>query len=183
MMGRSNKLLAEANRALIVEKASGLFRAHGIANVSVSDIMKAAGMTVGGFYKHFESKESLAREAAKLAFDSSTTSWGNVSLEQGDNQQHEIAQYYFTQKSTDKRCPMLAFGNDLMKRDNTLLAEECTTGIKNLLQVFAGTIKSSGGEESDLTKFAAMVGANYLSELSSDPDFSSRIKKAVLESL
>ncbi|EGS9018098.1 helix-turn-helix transcriptional regulator [Salmonella enterica] len=49
---------------MIVEKASGLFRAHGIANVSISDIMKAAGMTAGGFYKHFESKESLAREAA-----------------------------------------------------------------------------------------------------------------------
>ncbi|HED2610471.1 TPA: TetR family transcriptional regulator [Citrobacter koseri] len=182
-MGRSTKLQAETNRALIVEKASGLFRAHGIANVSVTDIMKAAGMTAGGFYKHFESKESLAREAASLAFDSSATSWSNVSLEQGDNQQYEIARYYFTQKPTDKRCPILAFGNDLMKRDNPLLAEECTTGIKNLFQVFAGTVKSSGYEESDLAKFAAMVGANYLSELSSDPEFSSRIKKAVLERL
>lgn len=182
-MGRSTKLQAESNRALIVEKASSLFRAHGIANVSVSDIMKAACMTVGGFYKHFESKESLAREAASLAFDSSTTSWSNVSLEQDGNPQREIAQYYFTPKPTDKRCPMLAFGNDLMKGDNPLLAEECTVGIKNLFQVFAGTIKSSGYEESDLAKFAAMVGANYLSELSSDPEFSIRIKKAVLESL
>lgn len=179
-MGRSTKLQAETNRALIVEKACGLFRAHGIANVSVSDIMKAAGMTAGGFYKHFESKESLAREAANLAFDASTASWSNVSSEQGGNKQREIAQYYFTPKPTYKRCPMLAFGNDLMKQDNLLLTEECTAGIKNLFQVFAGTIKSSGYEESDLAKFAAMVGANYLSEMSSDPEFSSRIRKAVL---
>lgn len=182
-MGRSTKLQAESNRALIVEKASGLFRAHGIANVSVSDIMKAAGMTAGGFYKHFESKESLAREAVGLAFDSSTTSWSKAALEQGHNQQHEIAQYYFTQKPTEKRCPMLAFGNDLMRRDNPSLAAECTAGIKNLFEVFAGKTTLSGYEESELVKFAAMVGANYLSELSSDPEFSSRMKKAVLESL
>ncbi|CNI32803.1 MULTISPECIES: TetR/AcrR family transcriptional regulator [Yersinia] len=182
-MGRSTKIQAESNRALIVEKASGLFRAHGIANVSVSDIMKAAGMTAGGFYKHFESKESLAQEAVSLAFDSSTTNWSNVSLEQGGNLQREIAQYYFTQKPTDKRCPMLAFGNDLMKRDNPSLAAECTAGINNLFEIFADTTTSSGYEDSDLVKFAAMVGANYLSELSSDPEFASRMKKAVLESL
>lgn len=182
-MGRSTKLQAETNRALIVEKASGLFRAYGIANVSVSDIMKAAGMTAGGFYKHFESKESLAREAASLAFDASTANWSSVSSEQGSNPQREIAQYYFTPKPADKRCPMLAFGNDLMKRENPLLAEECTAGIKNLFQVFAGTIESSKYEESDLVKFAAIVGANYLSELSSDPEFSIRIRKAVLDLL
>lgn len=182
-MGRSSKQQAETNRALIVEKASGLFRAYGIANVSVSDIMKAAGMTAGGFYKHFESKESLAREAAGLAFDVSTASWSNVLSEQNGNQQQMIAQYYFTPKLAEKRCPMLAFGNDLMKRDNPLLAEECTAGIKNLFQVFAGTINRNGYKESDLGKFAAMVGANYLSELSSDPEFSTRIRKAVLDLL
>ncbi|HBX9935959.1 TPA: TetR/AcrR family transcriptional regulator [Klebsiella variicola] len=183
MMGRSSKLQAEANRALIVEKASGLFRAHGIANVSVSDIMKAAGMTAGGFYKHFESKESLAREAASLAFETSTASWGSVPSEQNGNKQQQIAQYYFTPKSTDKRCPMLAFGNDLMKRDDPVLANACTAGIKELFQVFAEQVTSNKGGDRDLAMFAAMIGANYLSELSSDPEFSTRIRNAVLDLL
>lgn len=179
-MGRSSKQQAETNRVLIVEKASGLFRAYGIANVSVADIMKAVGMTTGGFYKHFESKESLVREAAGLAFDTSTSNWSNVSSVQEDNHQQKIAQYYFTPKPTDKRCPMLAFGNDLMKQDNPVLAEECTAGIKDLFQIFAGPVAKNSSNDHDLAMFAAMVGANYLSELSSDPEFSAKIRKAVL---
>ncbi|MFT4465855.1 MAG: TetR/AcrR family transcriptional regulator [Sodalis sp. (in: enterobacteria)] len=77
-MGRSSKLQAGANRALIVEKASELFRARGIAEVSVLDIMQAAGMTSGGFYKHFASKEALAAEAARLAFDQSRQHWDSI---------------------------------------------------------------------------------------------------------
>ncbi|OVZ92264.1 TetR/AcrR family transcriptional regulator [Yersinia alsatica] len=180
-MGRSSKQQAETNRALIVEKASGLFRAHGIANVSVSDIMKAAGMTAGGFYKHFKSKESLAREAANLAFNASNLSWNNVSSELDGNHQHKIARYYFTPKPTDKRCPMLAFGNDLMKGDDPVLAEECTAGIKDLFKAFSSPVKMNGSNDRDLAMFAAMIGANYLSELSSDPEFSARIRKAVLD--
>ena len=67
-MGRSSRSQANANRVRIVEVASGLFRAHGIEAVSISDIMKAAGMTQGGFYKHFASKDALAAEACELAF-------------------------------------------------------------------------------------------------------------------
>lgn len=182
-MGRSSKQQAETHRALIVEKASGLFRAQGIASVSVADIMKAAGMTVGGFYKHFESKDSLAEEAAGQAFTSAAKNWGNLASIQQDHPQQKIAEYYFTPKPTDKRCPMLAFGNDLMKSDNPRLAEECTSGIKDLYQIFAGSASEYGDTDVDLAKFAAIVGANYLSELSSDPEFSSRIRKAVLDLL
>ena len=67
-MGRSSRSQASANRVRIVEVASGLFRAHGIEAVSISDVMKAAGMTQGGFYKHFASKDALAAEACELAF-------------------------------------------------------------------------------------------------------------------
>jgi AcrR family transcriptional regulator len=65
---RSSRSQASANRVRIVEVASGLFRAHGIEAVSISDVMKAAGMTQGGFYKHFASKDALAAEACELAF-------------------------------------------------------------------------------------------------------------------
>lgn len=65
-MGRSSRQQADANRARIVEIASGLFRARGIEAVSIGDVMKAAGLTQGGFYRHFASKDALAAEAPRL---------------------------------------------------------------------------------------------------------------------
>src|SRR5439155_6664982 len=65
-MRRSREDTAET-RKKIVTAASRLFRAHGIAAVSVADIMGSLGLTVGGFYRHFASKESLVAEAIEAA--------------------------------------------------------------------------------------------------------------------
>src|SRR5262245_65644461 len=54
---------AAANRKRIVEAASALFRKHGFDGIGVDDITKAAGLTHGGFYGHFKSKDDLAAEA------------------------------------------------------------------------------------------------------------------------
>jgi TetR/AcrR family transcriptional repressor of nem operon len=56
------------NRQKVVAKAAKLFRQEGFDRTSVSELMKAAGFTHGGFYNHFGSKEDLAREALDYAF-------------------------------------------------------------------------------------------------------------------
>ncbi|MCA9774876.1 MAG: helix-turn-helix transcriptional regulator, partial [Myxococcales bacterium] len=56
-------------RAQILEAAARLFRERGYAGVSVQDVMAAAGLTVGGFYAHFPSKEALYAEAFAHALD------------------------------------------------------------------------------------------------------------------
>lgn len=58
-----------ATRERILEIASRLFRAHGIAAVGLAKIMAEADLTVGTFYTHFESKEELLREAVALSLD------------------------------------------------------------------------------------------------------------------
>jgi TetR/AcrR family transcriptional repressor of nem operon len=65
-MRRSREEAAETRRA-IVEAASRLFRERGIASVSIADVMGAAGLTVGGFYRHFADKEALVGEAIDAA--------------------------------------------------------------------------------------------------------------------
>jgi len=55
---------AAAHRERIVQVASTLFRKHGFNGIGVADIMKAAGLTHGGFYGHFASKDDLAAEAS-----------------------------------------------------------------------------------------------------------------------
>ena len=67
-MGRVSQAQAEENRRRVVETASRLFREQG-THVSVADLMKASGLTHGGFYKQFASKEALVDEATAHAFD------------------------------------------------------------------------------------------------------------------
>ncbi|MFI5678630.1 TetR/AcrR family transcriptional regulator [Streptomyces cellulosae] len=66
-MGRVSQAQADENRRRVVETASRLFREQG-TQVSVADLMKAAGLTHGGFYKQFASKEALVDEATAHAF-------------------------------------------------------------------------------------------------------------------
>ena len=56
---RVSREAAQASKARITAEAARLMRENGIAGTSVADVMTAAGMTTGGFYKHFESKDDL----------------------------------------------------------------------------------------------------------------------------
>lgn len=64
----------QSSHARIVEIAARRFRVHGLRGIGVAEIMKEAGLTVGGFYKHFDSREALIREAMTQAF-LDTTAW------------------------------------------------------------------------------------------------------------
>src|ERR1700735_4413428 len=98
-MGRSSRRQADDNRARIVEVASGLFRAHGIEAVGIADVMKAAAMTQGGFYRHFPSKEALAAEACAFAFTNAAENWrggARDGVRDGRNGAAGSPHYYFS---------------------------------------------------------------------------------------
>jgi TetR/AcrR family transcriptional repressor of nem operon len=67
-MRRSREAKAETHDA-IVDKASRLFRERGVEGTSVGDVMAEAGLTHGGFYRHFENKEALVAATVRSAFD------------------------------------------------------------------------------------------------------------------
>jgi TetR/AcrR family transcriptional repressor of nem operon len=64
---RRSREEARETRRRIVETASRLFRARGIARVSVADVVSALGLTEGAFYRHFEGKDALVAEAIEAA--------------------------------------------------------------------------------------------------------------------
>ena len=72
---------AAANREYVVDVASTLFRKHGFDGIGVADIMKAAGLTHGGFYGHFDSKDDLAAAACSRALRRSWDVWIDRSSE------------------------------------------------------------------------------------------------------
>ena len=65
---RRSREEAARTRDTAVKAASRLFRERGFDPVGVGDVMAELGMTAGGFYRHFESKEALAAEACAAAF-------------------------------------------------------------------------------------------------------------------
>jgi hypothetical protein len=67
-MRLTNEKVAE-NKARVVEAAARLFREKGFEGVAVADLMHAAGLTHGGFYNHFESKDELAAQACTQIFE------------------------------------------------------------------------------------------------------------------
>src|ERR1700709_1435190 len=64
-----------ATHARIVDAAARAIRSRGYAGVGVADVMKDAGLTHGGFYAHFDSREALVIEAFSYAMDRSTERW------------------------------------------------------------------------------------------------------------
>src|SRR5580658_9051251 len=74
-MPRASKLQAQSHRRAFTDASARLMRERGIDGVSVADLMGAAGLTHGGFYGHFDSKEQLAAEACAHAFAESVERW------------------------------------------------------------------------------------------------------------
>src|SRR5262245_56084828 len=66
---RKSREEAAATRERIVDAAAREFRQNGIAETGLNDLMHAAGLTHGGFYKHFESKNQVVGEAIKRSLE------------------------------------------------------------------------------------------------------------------
>ena len=74
-MPRVSKAQAEANHQAIEDAASRLFRARGLHGVTVAEVMAEVGLTHGGFYAHYPSKDALAASACESAFALAAAKW------------------------------------------------------------------------------------------------------------
>src|SRR5215475_9034140 len=77
---RQSREVAAKTRGKIIKVAAGQFRKYGIGGVGVADVMAKAGLTHGGFYKHFASKDALAAEACKWALAASRNELAAIAI-------------------------------------------------------------------------------------------------------
>src|SRR3954470_1990997 len=89
------------NRQRIVETAAKLFREKGYDGIGVADLMKSAGLTHGGFYGHFESKEDLLAEATAHALKKSVERWQGYAAQGPETALDKIGQGYLTEQHRD----------------------------------------------------------------------------------
>ena len=186
-MGRSSRSQADAHRARIVEVASGLFRAHGIEAVGIADVMKSAGMTQGGFYRHFSSKEGLAVEACAFAFMKAAENWRRVAEEaecEGRDVAGALTAYYLASKSPEMTCPMVALAPDAACRaPDDPLHSAYSVGVRSLFETFTELATADGPPATaDRLRmlFAAMVGSNMLARSGHGESWSASFKQSVV---
>jgi TetR/AcrR family transcriptional repressor of nem operon len=180
---RITKQQADGNRARIVETAAALFREKGFDGISVAELMRAAGLTHGGFYNHFESKDALEAAACAQTFDKSLAQVDAVA-EIADPAARAQAfdayrRRYLSKKARDAsaaRCPMVAFAGDVSRQPPPVRAQYAT-GLRRYLDAFARAAAQgeAAGRKRDarrqaLTEFAMLVGALTLARSVADAD-------------
>jgi TetR/AcrR family transcriptional repressor of nem operon len=188
-MGRSSHEQAQKNRQRIVECAARLFREFGVDNVSVAEVMSAADMTIGGFYKHFESKDTLVEEVFSLTFEQSSATWRQVSEREYDDQglrSAAIVDYYLKKKGADQACPMIAFASHVTaEAADESSRESYKSGTEALYSQFlyhmakSRTANGASSDQEAKVLFAAMIGARLLAQAVGDAEWVRSLKSAV----
>src|ERR1700754_428303 len=119
-MRRSRSETAET-RERIVSTASRMFLEKGLAAVGMRDMMSAANLTQGGFYRHFDSKEELIAEANSVAFDRLLAMFEEkISGKSVDEALETIVFLYLNQSQIKKNtyhCPLSLLGSELSHCD------------------------------------------------------------------
>ncbi|MFI1728987.1 TetR/AcrR family transcriptional regulator [Streptomyces acidicola] len=174
-MGRVSQAQAEENRRRVVETASLLFREQG-THVSVADLMKAAGLTHGGFYKQFASKEALIDEATAHAFDE-LTRLRNDGLQQHAGQrdaaQQALIDTYLSIEHRDNAaegCPAAALAIDMAREPGDREARRAyTEGVGDFAEWLATE------DRDGITRLCTMLGALVLARATKGSPLSEEI--------
>lgn len=127
------KAQAQANRAHVVETASKLFRERGYDGVGIADLMASAGLTHGGFYKHFGSKAELMAESAACGIAKTAALTAGMDTA-------TFVQLYLSREHRDIRatgCTMAALGGDAARQPEGVRVT-FADGIESLLAVLIG---------------------------------------------
>ena len=179
---RVSREKAAENRRRIVDAAARLFRDKGFDGVGVDAIMKSAGLTHGGFYGHFDSKEALAAEASAAALR------GNAAYQAGVSSLSQLVAEYLSERHRADRangCAVAALGADV-GRQGDAVRRTFTQSVRVQVDRIASFLKRgapAARRRRALATYASMVGALTLARAVDDPAFAEEILAAARESL
>ncbi|MCA8066171.1 TetR/AcrR family transcriptional regulator [Burkholderia sp. AU31624] len=183
-MGVSRQQAAE-NRSAIVAAAERLFRARGVDAVGLTELMKEAGFTQGGFYNHFKSKDALVAEVMEKAMQDRADSPNAGSLDA------QVALYLSAahRDNVEAGCPLSGFAGDaprLTDAARACYAHGLATYLDRLERMVATEGATSAQTRRDaVAVFSQMVGALVLSRAiaGTDPALADEILAAGRETL
>ena len=181
---RVSKEKAAENRERILTSAARLFRLHGIGATGVDAITEDAGLTHGGLYSQFGSKEAIAAEAIGFALARSKRVWQRA-LERnpGKRALPAIVDGYLSRAHRDAPgtgCVVAALGTDIARQPRRV-REAFTREIKDDLEFLSRLMESgdhSRSYEDAIVAFASMAGALILARAVNDEQLSDLILKS-----
>ena len=179
---------AAQNRERILDAAARLFRERGFEGIGVADTMKAAGLTHGGFYGHFSSKEDLIAQACARAFSRSHERWSRRAGSTPDDPLSSIIRSYLTPRHRDDPgtgCALAALGPD-MARHGPGVRRAVTEGLRSAFNLLSGLVPSkseAARRQKAISTYATLVGAMIMARAVDDPALSQEILDAVRASV
>lgn len=176
---KKSKAETAETRKRIVEIASQEFKRNGIQATSVSEIMSAAGLTHGGFYRHFESKEHLLAEACATAMGRLAEN-ANAAVNGGkrafDRYLSEFLSRAFHEDCAGS-CAFVTMGSELARADDETrhaMSEGFRTWVDILTKQSASEdSKAARGEA--MFKLSAMIGAVTMARIIDDRKFADQL--------
>lgn len=159
------------NRRRILDAASRLFKEKGFEVVTVSEVMKAAGMTHGGFYGHFDSKEDLIANAVAHALAPAPGTGRDL---------RAFAEVYLSPEhcgASAEGCPTAALAA-LIRLQSPEARAAMTTGIRSQIERLSATVPGPDAavrRREAIAGWSAMVGAVILARAVDDPALSGEI--------
>ncbi|WP_233968803.1 TetR/AcrR family transcriptional regulator [Pectobacterium polaris] len=191
-MARVSKQQMERNREEIIQVSSQLFRERGLNGVSVNDLMAAAGLTHGGFYGHFASKDELAAIASRKALEGSNSRWQEISQHADQHNLQTMVEHYLSPAHRDNAkdgCALTALASDIAREsEDKPVREVYLSGVRAMLDRLESLSTIEDKEQRRLhalAQFALLSGALTLARATAgdalSDDFLNAAKKALLD--
>jgi len=169
---RVSREKALENREHIIGTAARLLREHGFEGIGVADIMKAAGLTHGGFYRNFASKDDLAVKASERAIADTTALLKDGLAQQPKAPFRELIERYVSSAHRDdpgSGCILPALAVDAARSDDPALRTVFITAIQDYLDQIAklssASPRAAAGSRHPAAILSEMVGAVILSRV------------------
>jgi TetR/AcrR family transcriptional repressor of nem operon len=178
----------EATHERIVGAAARAIRRSGYSGTGVADIMKEVGLTHGGFYAHFASREAMLAEAADQAGAESVAALTRVAAAAPPQEAlRSVIRAYLSKEHVEDAetgCPVAALGSE-MPRQASRVRRAATRRIKEVIDVVArhSADQGEGAYEHALVTVATMVGALVLARAVDDPKLSDALREASVKHL
>jgi TetR/AcrR family transcriptional repressor of nem operon len=184
---KKSKAETAETRKRILEVAAQAFKSKGITATGVAEIMAAAGLTNGAFYRHFASKEQLVAEACASSMDVLVES-AEVAAEGGQASFLKHLEDFLSAEYRDDTlggCPLVAMGSELVRAD-TQTRRAASQGFQQLIDIVARWTPAedlTSARAEAMFTLSAMIGAVTMSRIVDDPDLSDQVLNATRQRL
>jgi TetR/AcrR family transcriptional repressor of nem operon len=178
---RYSKEHKQETHARIVKKASIRLREKGAHGIGVADLMKEAGLTHGGFYAHFDSREALVIEAFAYAMDRSTERWRKMAEQTPpDKRLAAIVESYLTPLHRDDPghgCAVPTLGAEIA-RESVKTRKAFSAKLEQMIDMMADQVPDmprKAARKQAMATLATMIGTLVLSRIAGSGEFSDEI--------